>query len=61
MGREARASGAPRLPAIALTAFTERKDRIRALAEGFQMHVTKPVAPAELIVVVASVARGMQV
>lgn len=53
--------GAPRLPAIALTAFTERKDRIRALAEGFQMHVTKPVAPVELAVVVASLARGMQV
>lgn len=56
-----RKRGAPRLPAIALTAFTERKDRVRALAEGFQMHVTKPVAPVELIVVVSSVARGMQV
>ncbi len=50
-----------RLPAVALTAFTERKDRIRALAEGFQMHVTKPVAPVELIVVVSSVARGLRV
>jgi CheY-like chemotaxis protein len=56
-----RKRGAARLPAIALTAFTERKDRVRALAEGFQMHVTKPVAPVELIVVVSSVARGMQV
>ena len=28
-----------------------------ALAEGFQMHLTKPVAPAELIIVIASVAR----
>lgn len=56
-----RRGASQRIPAIALTAFTERKDRIRALAEGFQMHVTKPVAPIELIVVVSSVARGMQV
>jgi CheY-like chemotaxis protein len=50
-----------RRPAIALSAFTQREDRIRALAAGFQMHLTKPVAPAELIIVVASVARGMRV
>jgi PAS domain S-box-containing protein len=49
-----------RRPAIALSAFTQRDDRIRALAAGFQMHLTKPVAPAELIAVIASVARGMQ-
>ncbi|MGZ5036008.1 MAG: PAS domain-containing hybrid sensor histidine kinase/response regulator [Usitatibacter sp.] len=48
-------------PAIALSAFTQREDRIRALAEGFQMHLTKPVAPAELVIVIASVARGMRV
>ena len=53
-------SGAPR-PAIALSAFTQREDRIRALSEGFQMHITKPVAPAELIIVLANVARGMRV
>jgi PAS domain S-box-containing protein len=52
--------GGERLPAIALTAFAEPADRLRALTEGFQMHVSKPVAPAELIVVIASVARGMQ-
>src|SRR5258706_5012817 len=50
-----------RRPAIALSAFTQREDRIRALSEGFQMHLTKPVAPAELIAVIASVARGMRV
>jgi len=48
-------------PAVALTAFTEREDRRRALAEGFQMHLTKPVAPAELLTVIASVAHGMRV
>jgi PAS domain S-box-containing protein len=47
-------------PAIALSAFTQREDRIRALSEGFQMHLTKPVAPAELVTVIASVARGMR-
>jgi PAS domain S-box-containing protein len=50
-----------RRPAIALSAFTQRQDRIRALSEGFQMHLTKPVAPAELITVIASIARGMRV
>lgn len=51
----------PRRPAVALSAFTQREDRIRALSEGFQMHLTKPVAPAELLIVVSSVARGMRV
>jgi len=58
------AAGAPggaRRPAIALSAFTQREDRIRALSEGFQMHITKPVAPAELILVLANVGRGMRV
>jgi CheY-like chemotaxis protein len=41
-----------RLPALALTAFSQREDRIRALTAGFQMHVTKPVAPEELIIVI---------
>jgi len=45
-----------RMPALALTAFAQREDRIRALTAGFQMHVTKPVAPEELIVVVDAMA-----
>jgi CheY-like chemotaxis protein len=49
-----------RRPAIALSAFTQREDRMRALSEGFQMHLTKPVAPAELAIVIASAARGMR-
>ncbi len=44
------------LPAVALTAFAARDDRRRALNEGFQMHVPKPVEPAELAKVVASLA-----
>ena len=50
-----------RRPAVALSAFTQREDRLKALAEGFQMHLTKPVAPVELATVIASVARGMRV
>ena len=52
--------GVARKPAIAVSAFSERQDRIRALSAGFQMHLSKPVAPAELVLVVASLARGMQ-
>ncbi|HVL67388.1 MAG TPA: ATP-binding protein [Vicinamibacterales bacterium] len=43
------------LPAIALTAYARAEDRIRALAAGFQMHVPKPVDPAELIAVIRAV------
>ena len=57
----ARGKARPSPPAIALSAYTQREDRMRALAAGFQMHLTKPVAPAELISVLSSVARGMQV
>ncbi|MGH8473195.1 MAG: ATP-binding protein, partial [Gammaproteobacteria bacterium] len=42
------------IPAIALTAYAEPKDRVRALRAGFQTHLAKPVEPAELIRVIAS-------
>jgi CheY-like chemotaxis protein len=45
----------PPVPAIALTAYARVEDRMRALSNGFQMHVAKPVEPAELLAVVASV------
>jgi PAS domain S-box-containing protein len=51
----ARGAAADQIPAIALTAYGRAEDRLRALQEGFQMHVTKPVEPAELAVVIASV------
>jgi PAS domain S-box-containing protein len=44
------------IPAIALTAFARAEDRRKALMAGFQMHIAKPVEPAELLTVVASVA-----
>ncbi|MBA2592763.1 MAG: response regulator [Pseudomonadota bacterium] len=42
------------IPAIALTAYAQPKDRVRALRAGFQTHLAKPVDPAELIRVIAS-------
>lgn len=42
------------VPAVALTAYARYEDRMRALASGFQMHVAKPVEPAELLMVVHS-------
>lgn len=41
------------VPAIALTAFTRNEDRTRALLEGFNIHLAKPVEPAELLVALA--------
>ena len=43
-----------RIPAVALTAFARVEDRLKALTEGYNMHVAKPVEPAELALVVAS-------
>lgn len=45
------------LPVIALTAYANTEDRVRILSAGFQMHVPKPIDPAELIAVVASATR----
>jgi PAS domain S-box-containing protein len=50
----AQGAAADPIPAIALTAYGRSEDRLRALQAGFQMHVAKPVEPAELAVVIAS-------
>jgi signal transduction histidine kinase/ActR/RegA family two-component response regulator len=44
------------VPAVALSARTRPEDRIEALSAGFQMHVAKPVAPAELLAVAVTLA-----
>ena len=58
--RRLRAEGGPRLqlvPVVALTAYGRREDRVRALAAGFQQHLTKPVVAEELVgAVIAAVA-----
>jgi PAS domain S-box-containing protein len=43
-------------PAAALTAYARTEDRVRVLAAGYQLHLAKPVEPAELVAVVASLA-----
>jgi PAS domain S-box-containing protein len=45
-------------PVIALTAYTRREDRERALRAGFNEHVTKPVEPNELFGAIAAAMRG---
>jgi len=45
------------IPAIALTAYTRSVDRVRAVAAGFQTHMSKPVEPAELVAAVRSLVR----
>jgi PAS domain S-box-containing protein len=44
-----------KVPAIALTAFARSEDRTRTLMAGYQVHISKPVSPSELIASVASV------
>ena len=44
------------IPAAALTAYAHADDRGQAIAAGYQLHVAKPVEPAELVAVVASLA-----
>ncbi|MBW4630649.1 MAG: PAS domain S-box protein [Iphinoe sp. HA4291-MV1] len=43
-----------KIPAAALTAYARPEDRMRAIQEGYQLHLPKPVEPAELTTVVAS-------
>lgn len=47
-------AGRPRCPAVALTAYARAEDRRRVLLAGYQIHVAKPVEPAELTVVIAN-------
>jgi PAS domain S-box-containing protein len=44
------------VPAAAVTAYASPSDRLRVLGAGFNMHLAKPVQPAELALVVASLA-----
>jgi len=47
------------IPAIALTAFARSQDRLKALSEGYQMHVAKPIEPIELVTVIASLTQRL--
>ena len=50
------AEGKGFIPAAALTAYSRAEDRHRAMVEGYQIHIPKPVEPAELVAVVSSLA-----
>jgi CheY-like chemotaxis protein len=41
------------VPAIALSAYAREEDRQKALATGYQMHLSKPVEPRELAAAIA--------
>ncbi|OKH32714.1 hypothetical protein NIES2101_40510 [Calothrix sp. HK-06] len=43
-----------KIPAVALTAYARAEDRKRTLLAGYQMHITKPVEPSELIAIISS-------
>ncbi|TAF05081.1 MAG: response regulator [Nostocales cyanobacterium] len=45
------------IPAIALTAYARVEDRMQAIQAGFQLHLPKPIEPAELATVVASLVK----
>ncbi|MDX6711002.1 MAG: hypothetical protein QOH96_2018 [Blastocatellia bacterium] len=47
--RDAKDTEYGEVPAIALTAYAAHEDRVRSLAAGFQMHINKPLEPAELV------------
>ena len=44
------------IPALAFTAVGRVEERVRALHQGFQIYVPKPIEPVELVAVVASLA-----
>ena len=45
------------IPAAALTSYARAEDRRKALNAGYQMHLPKPAEPAELVAVIATLAR----
>ncbi len=54
--RKLSATNGGRTPAIALTAFARSEDRTRAMLAGYQVHISKPIEPQELIATVGSLA-----
>jgi CheY-like chemotaxis protein len=50
MGRDRK-----QFPAIAVSAYARREDRAKAVAAGFQLHLAKPLDPAALVEVLATI------
>lgn len=53
--REAERGGS--IPALALTAYARAEDKARALAAGFQVHLAKPLEPAEFVAAIANLVK----
>jgi CheY-like chemotaxis protein len=45
------------IPAIALSAYVQAEDRIKAIQSGFQLHLSKPIEPLQVVTMVRSLAR----
>ncbi len=46
-----------RIPALAVTAYARLEDRARALTAGFDMYLSKPVVPVQLVAMVETLAK----
>jgi PAS domain S-box-containing protein len=57
--RELPAERGGRVPAVAVTGFARAEDSQRALSEGFQNHLSKPIEPMELVQLVATLSAGI--
>jgi signal transduction histidine kinase len=55
--RELPATQNGNIPALALTAYARSEDRTQALRAGFNMHLAKPIEPAELLAVLEALVR----
>jgi signal transduction histidine kinase/ActR/RegA family two-component response regulator len=44
------------IPAIALTAYARIEDRVKSIQSGYQLHLSKPIEPTELVAMVKSLA-----
>jgi ATP-binding cassette subfamily B protein len=53
---ERRVKMSQRIPAIALTSMARGETWMRALSAGFNTHITKPVEPEELVMLIYSLA-----
>ena len=53
-------AGGPRLPAIAVTALASPEERQKAMAAGFDLHLTKPVEPIDVVTAVARAAAARE-
>lgn len=55
---EEKATGNGSIPAVALTAFARESDRNSAIEAGFQLHVSKPVEPEQILSALRAMIQG---